>query len=91
MIDAIFLKHDVEFQHLSTAVQKHKIDKDEDIVELQTAVRKIQQEAAMAESKKSDLSMETMQRMNTEIAQLPDAPERGQPKVLKFAYCLSLF
>jgi len=45
----------------------------------------------MAESKKSDLSMETMQRMNTEIAQLPDAPERGQPKVLKFAYCLSLF
>jgi len=32
MLDALFLKYDIEFQTLLYAVKEHKIDQDEDIL-----------------------------------------------------------
>ena len=91
MLDALFLKYDIEFQTLFHAVKDHKIDQDEDILARSAEMQAVKKEAIENEEKKSALSPESMAKINSEVAKLPECVEKGQQKVLNFDYCLSLY
>ena len=91
MLDALFLKYDIEFQTLVYAVKEHKIDQDEDILARSAEMQAVKKEAHENEEKKNGLYPETIAKIISEVALLPDCPEKGQEKVLNFDYWLGLF
>lgn len=76
---------------MHTAVRKHKIDEDQDIIDMKDANTQAEKERFEKVAKENEISTENIAKINADIQGLPECPEMGRPQVLNFDYWLALF
>lgn len=91
LYDKIYQEHGVKIHQLQSAVKKHGIDQDKDVVETSNAIAQQAQEAKEKLAEENKLTAETSAGIAKDIAALPPCPEKGRPQILNFDFWLALF